>query len=163
MDEKPSEPSHAPRDHSGVVFPPPLFYLLFFLAGLALDRFAPLPPPPAALAHALGALLVLSSVAIIAWSFLHFSTAGTSAVPVRPTTALVVSGPYRFTRNPMYLGLLLVYVGMSLWIGLVWPLLLGPALVWVVAVWCIAPEERYLAEKFGEEYHRYRDRVRRWI
>ena len=158
-----SQPASPPRDHSGVFIPPPLIYVLFFLAGLALERAVPLPPPPAAIARPLGALLVLACVALSVWSFRHFWAAGTSVVPIRPTTALVVHGPYRFTRNPMYLGLLLAYTGLACLFGLVWPLLLGPAVVWVVYVWVIAPEERYLAEKFGEEYHRYRARVRRWV
>lgn len=152
-----------PREHSGVVFPPPLIYLLFFLVALALERYVPLPQPPAGLFRALGVLFVVVALGLIVASFRHFRAAGTSVVPVRPTTALVVGGPYSFTRNPMYLGLLLLYAGLAGLFGLVWPLLLGPVLVWVVGEWVIGPEERYLAEKFGDEYHRYRDRVRRWV
>jgi protein-S-isoprenylcysteine O-methyltransferase Ste14 len=151
------------REHSGVVFPPPLIYLLFFLAALALERYVPLPPPPAGLSRALGALFVLAALALVVASIRRFRAVGTSLVPVRPSTALVVAGPYRFTRNPMYLGLLLLYAGLAGVFVLVWPLLLGPLLVWVVGEWVIGPEERYLAEKFGEEYHLYRERVRRWV
>ena len=158
-----SEPASAPRDHSGIFFPPPLLYVLFFAAGLVLDRFAPLPQPPAVVARPLGAAFVLAAVALTVAALRRFSAAGTSVVPIRPTTALVVAGPYRFTRNPMYLALLLAYAGVSCLLGLVWPLLLGPVLVWVVGEWCIGPEERYLAQKFGDEYHRYRERVRRWL
>ena len=158
-----SEPATVPPEHSGVVFPPPLIYVLFFAAGLVLDRFAPLPQPPAVVARPLGAALVLAWVALTVASFRHFWAAGTSVVPVRPTTALVVGGPYSFSRNPIYLALLLLYAGVSCLLGLVWPLLLGPVLVWVVGEWCIGPEERYLAEIFGDEYHRYRERVRRWL
>jgi protein-S-isoprenylcysteine O-methyltransferase Ste14 len=158
-----NEPAHAPRDHSGVFFPPPLLYVVFFAAGYFLDRVAPLPHPPTAVARPLGAAFVLAFVALTFASFRHFWSAGTSIVPIRPTSALVVGGPYRFTRNPMYLALLLLYAGVSCLLGLVWPLLLGPPLVWVVHEWCIGPEERYLAEKFGDEYHRYRARVRRWL
>jgi protein-S-isoprenylcysteine O-methyltransferase Ste14 len=158
-----SEPARAPRDHSGVMFPPPLLYVLFFAAGAFLDRIAPLPQPPAAVARPLGAAFVLAFVVLTVLSLRHFWAAGTSVVPIRPTTALVVGGPYRFTRNPMYLSLLLLYAGVSLLLDLVWPLLLGPGVVWIVNEWCIGPEERYLAEKFGDEYHHYRARVRRWL
>jgi protein-S-isoprenylcysteine O-methyltransferase Ste14 len=158
-----SDPARAPRDHSGVFFPPPLLYVVFFAAGFFLDRVAQLPQPPIAVARTLGAAFVLAFVALTFASFRHFWLAGTSIVPIRPTSALVVGGPYRFTRNPMYLALLLLYAGVSCLLGLVWPLLLGPALVWVVREWCIGPEERYLAEKFGDEYDRYRARVRRWL
>jgi protein-S-isoprenylcysteine O-methyltransferase Ste14 len=158
-----SEPASPPRDHSGVLFPPPLIYVLFFAAGLVLDRLAPLPQPPVAVARPLGVAFVLAGIALTVASLRNFWAAGTSVVPVRPTTALVVGGPYHFSRNPMYLALLLLYTGVSCLLGLVWPVVLGPVLVWVVGEWCIGPEERYLAGKFGDEYHRYRARVRRWL
>jgi protein-S-isoprenylcysteine O-methyltransferase Ste14 len=158
-----SQTAPAPRDHSGVWFPPPLIYVLFFAAGLYLDHVAPLPRPPAVVARPLGAALILGFLALTVASLRHFRAAGTSVVPIRPTTALVVRGPYGITRNPMYLALLLLYAGLSLLFLLVWPLLLGPGVVWIVGEWVIGPEERYLAQKFGEEYHRYRARVRRWL
>jgi protein-S-isoprenylcysteine O-methyltransferase Ste14 len=158
-----SEPASAPRDHSGVWFPPPLIYVLFFAGGVVLDRVAPLPQPPAAVARPLGTALVVGFLALTVASLQHFRAAGTSVVPIRPTTALVVGGPYSISRNPMYLALLLLYSGLSLLFLLVWPLLLGPGVVWIVGEWVIGPEERYLAQKFGDEYHRYRARVRRWL
>jgi len=158
-----SESKSGPPDHPGVYFPPPLIYGLFFLAGLALDRFAPLPRPPAALASALGVLLVAAWLALTVGSFRRFWSVGNSVVTIRPAASLVVEGPYRFTRNPMYLSLVLLYAALALLLGLVWPLLLGPGLVWVVGEWCIGPEERYLERKFGDEYQRYRARVRRWL
>jgi len=82
---------------------------------------------------------------------------------VRPTTALVITGPYRFTRNPMYLGFLLLYIGVSCWFGWIWPLLLAPLLVWLIRVFVIEREERYLDRKFGQEYWRYKAQVRRWL
>jgi protein-S-isoprenylcysteine O-methyltransferase Ste14 len=75
----------------------------------------------------------------------------------------VTDGPYRLTRNPMYLGLLLLYIGVACWFGLVWPLLLAPVLVWVMGVSIIDREERYLARKFDDEYRRYKAHVRRWL
>jgi len=84
-------------------------------------------------------------------------------VPIKPSTALVVSGPYRLTRNPMYLGLLCVYIAAALWFGLVWALILVPLVVLAVQRLAIAKEERYLEQKFGDAYRQYRAHVRRWI
>lgn len=152
-----------PPDHSGVVVPPPLIYVVFFLGGVGLDRTGFLPSLPFAAARGLGAVFVLSCVVLVAWSFKRFWAVGTSVIPVRPTTAIVVQGPYRFTRNPMYLGLLLLYLGVAGWFGFVGPLVLAPVLVWVISAFVIAREERYLARKFRAEYQRYQAQVRRWL
>jgi protein-S-isoprenylcysteine O-methyltransferase Ste14 len=150
-------------DHPGIYFPPPLIYVLFFLAGLGLDWLFPLPRPPAALARGIGVLLIGAWLALAIWSIGRFWSTGNTVVTIKPAASLVVHGPYRFSRNPMYIALGLLYAGIALVLGLVWPLLLSPALVWVVGEWCVGPEERYLERKFGDEYQRYRERVRRWI
>jgi protein-S-isoprenylcysteine O-methyltransferase Ste14 len=150
-------------DHSGVVVPPPLIYVAFFLVGMGLQRYVPIPRLPVGTGRVLGAALVLSCLMLATWSIRRFWASGTSIVPIRPTTALVIDGPYRLTRNPMYLGLLLLYIGVACWFGLVWPLILAPVLVWVMGVLVIDREERYLARKFGDEYRRYHAHVRRWL
>ena len=155
-------PGSAP-DHSGVVVPPPLVYVVFFLAAMAIGRFVPLPRLPIGVGRMLGAALALSGIGLSVWSMRRFWASGTSVVPIRPSTAIVIEGPYHFTRNPMYLGMLLVYVGAACWWGLVWPLLLAPVLVLVMNVAVIGREERYLTRKFGGEYQRYHAQVRRWI
>src|SRR5712691_10398411 len=156
-------PSEVSPDHSGVILPPPLIYVVFLLIGVGLQRYVPLPRLPIGSGRFLGAVLALSAFVLTASSVRRFWASGTSVIPVRPTTALVIQGPYRFTRNPMYLGMLLLYVGIACWFGLVWPLLLSPVLVWVIGRWVIAREERYLERKFGHEYRLYRARVRRWL
>jgi protein-S-isoprenylcysteine O-methyltransferase Ste14 len=143
--------------------PPPLIYVVFFLGGVSLQRYIFLPRLPVRIGRGLGAVLALSCLVLTVWSFRRFWASGTSVIPTRPTTALVREGPYRFTRNPMYLGLLLLYLGVACWLGFVGPLLLGPLLVWVVGVWVIAREERYLKLKFGNEYRQYQAQVRRWL
>ena len=150
-------------DHSGVVVPPPVFYLVFFALGVGLQRYLPLPSVPASSGRLVGVLLALVGLALVAWSFIRFWSAGTSVVPVRPTTAFVVDGPYRFTRNPIYMGTLLLYAGLAFNSRLLWPLLLIPVLIWSVNVWVIRREEQYLERKFGDEYRRYHARVRRWV
>ena len=152
-------------DTSGVRVLPPLIYAGLFLLGYAVHRFVPLrlwgdPPPVARLVGwglvAAGALLAASAVML-------FRRAGTTPNPTRPTTALVLRGPYRFTRNPMYVGLALCYFGTALLVNSIWPLILLPALMVLVQRWVIAPEEAYLERKFGAEYRSYRTQVRRWL
>jgi len=155
--------SEVSPDHSGVIVPPPLIYVAFFLIGIGLQRWLPLPRLPIGSGRVLGAVFVLSSLVLTIWSFGRFWAAGTSIVPVRPTTALVTEGPYRLTRNPMYLALLFLYTGVACWFGLVWPLLLAPVLIGVIGVSVIGREEGYLNRKFGNEYRRYQERVRRWL
>jgi protein-S-isoprenylcysteine O-methyltransferase Ste14 len=75
----------------------------------------------------------------------------------------VAAGPYRLTRNPIYLGLLCIYIAAALWWGLGWALVLAPMVVLLVQRLAIAKEERYLEQKFGDAYRQYRARVRRWI
>ncbi len=151
-------------DHSGVIVPPPAIFLLLFLIGAWLDRRVTLPfAVPTALGRVLGVVLAACGGVLLAWSFRRFWAAGTSVVPVKPTTALVIAGPYRFTRNPIYLGVLALYAAVAFSFRLVWPLLLVPVVIWVVNAYVIAREERYLGAKFGDEYQQYCARVRRWI
>jgi protein-S-isoprenylcysteine O-methyltransferase Ste14 len=152
-----------PADHAGVRVPPPLIYVVLFGLGLLLHELMPftfLPIIPARVA----ALLFLGvGVLLAGWSNLLFRRAHTSLVPIKPTTALVVAGPYRLTRNPMYLGLLCIYIAAALWFGVVWVLVLVPLVVLAVQRLAIIKEERYLEQKFGEAYRQYRAHVRRWI
>ena len=89
--------------------------------------------------------------------------AGTNVNPRDPTTAIVVEGPFRFSRNPLYLSLILAYLGITLLVNALWPLLLLPPLLVVLHWGVIAREERYLEAKFGESYRVYKARVRRWL
>lgn len=155
--------SSAPPDHAGVVVPPPLIYVAFFLLAVGLQSIVALSPLPAAPWRTVGLVLIAAWLGLFVSSLTRFWAAGTSVLPVRPSTALVVAGPYRLTRNPMYLGMLLLYAGIACWLGLVWPLLLAPLLVWVMQRAVIQREERYLERKFGEAYRQYRARVRRWL
>ncbi len=152
------------HDHSGVIVPPPAIYLVLLLAGAWLDHHVPLPVElPIGPGRLLGGVLAVCALVLVVWSFRRFWAAGTSVVPVKPTTALVIAGPYRFTRNPIYLGVLSLYLALAVWFGLVWPILLVPVVIGVVNAYVIAREERYLERKFGDDYRQYRARVRRWL
>jgi len=151
------------RDHSGVFLPPPLLYALVFIGGVLLQRVWPVQILPLSVGQAAGITCIVSGVTLAVWSIRTFWRAGTSVVPVRPSTAVVTGGPFRFTRNPMYVALALLYLGITFWLNMLWPLLLFPVLLFLVRTYVIAREERYLERKFGEEYLQYKSRVRRWL
>lgn len=151
------------HDHPNVRIPPPLIYVAGFLIGLLLEKGFPVAVLPRTPTRIGASVCIALWVILGAWSIGLFRRLRTSLLPIRPTTTLVVSGPYRFTRNPMYLALAFLYVGLALWFLMFWALVLLPAVIAVVQYFVIAREEKYLEEKFGEEYHQYRVRVRRWI
>lgn len=151
------------RDIPGVIAPPPLIYGAAFLAGLLLNRAAPAQPLPDALRPALGWPLVGAAVLLAAWAARTMRRAGTHIDPHKPVTALVTTGPFRFTRNPLYLSLTLLYLGLTALLNALWPLVLLPVVLAVIRFGVIDREERYLERKFGDAYRRYRATVRRWI
>jgi protein-S-isoprenylcysteine O-methyltransferase Ste14 len=146
-----------------VRIPPPLFYVGGFLAGVALELLFPVAALPRVLAVLAGVVGGGLWLALDGSAMLLFRRARTSVVPMRPTTALVTSGPYRFTRNPMYAGMAVLYVALALAFGVIWALPLLPAVIYLVDRLVIAREERYLEAKFGDEYREYKGRVRRWL
>jgi protein-S-isoprenylcysteine O-methyltransferase Ste14 len=150
-------------DNPGVIAPPPLIFAGALGAGLLLNRIRPTPFLPGAFSRALGWPLVVAGLLLGLWGFREMRRAGTNVDPREPTTAIVEAGPYRFTRNPLYVGMTLVYSGISARANALPALALLPAVLHVVHYKVIKREERYLEGKFGEEYLRYKGRVRRWI
>jgi len=152
-------------DVAGVIALPPLIFLGFLAAAAVLEAVVPL---PLLTAHALarylpGAALAACGVVIIAMGTRRFLAAGTNIPPTLPTTALVVDGIYRHTRNPLYLGTTLIYLGLGVAAGSLWAVVLVVPLLWVMNVGVVAREERYLERKFGDAYRAYKARVRRWV
>lgn len=159
--------ARAGGDSPGIRVLPPLVYLAAFGAGGALDRLWPWPlavdwTALAALRWAGGACVVLG-LALGLRAAALFRRAGTSALPFRPASAFVAAGPYRFTRNPMYLGLTAILFGVGLLLGRGWIALSAFAAAAVIDRYAIAREERYLERRFGASYLDYRRRVRRWL
>lgn len=147
-----------PRPH----VPPPLLYGIPLLGAYALQRWRPVPFLPATLSLASGAiLLALGLVGIPA--LLAFRRSRTSPLPWRPATALVTDGPYRLTRNPMYVGMTLLYLGGTALMNSAWPLAFLPVILFVMNAVVIPGEERHLAARFGDAYLAYCARVRRWL
>ena len=150
-------------DNPGVRFPPPLLYAAAVLGGWLIDRQWPMPIGVATARLTLAWLLIALCAVLVVSSFQSFWSKHTSAIPIRPATALVIAGPYRFTRNPMYVSLALLTVALGLLLNTWWPIgLLIPTLI-LVRLFVIGPEERYLHRRFGAEYEAYTRQVRRWL
>ncbi len=154
---------HKVSDAPGVlVFPPALFAVTLVL-GLVLHWLRPvslLPP----LAARLAGLVVL----VLSWWLVHsaeaaMKRAGTNVRPDQPSLAIVTDGPFRFSRNPMYLATTGLYLGITLLVNTPWPLVLLPPMLLVLHWGVVRREERYLEAKFGEPYRAYKSRVRRWV
>ena len=118
---------------------------------------------PEQLANWIGVVLVIASFPIAIWALRTLIRANTTFDTMKPTTAIVTAGPFQYSRNPMYVSLTLLYLGVALLINILWILLLVVPLLVVMQRGVIAREEAYLERKFGEEYLSYKARVRRWI
>lgn len=152
-----------PSDSPGVWYPPPLWYALAVLIGVLLDRRWPLPIATSPLTTIAAVVFVIGWVAISFHSIARFRRSKTSIVPIRPAEALVSSGPYRYTRNPMYVSLALLTIACGLFLATWWPLVLLVPTLAIVQQVVILPEERYLGRRFASEYEAYARRVRRWV
>lgn len=141
---------------------PPVWLLLFVLMVFLVDRVLPLMALPPMLQQ-LATPLVLAGLLVIGWPALAFVQKKTGLVPFSKATSLVTGGLYRFTRNPMYLGMLMILLGAALKFGSIGALLPVPFFPLVMQQRFIIPEERFLLETFGDEYRAYRQQVRRWL
>ena len=154
---------HGPNS-SGVMFPPPLLHLATLVAGLALHFAFPQGFLPETWMQLVTGLPFIGiSVALVASALRTMRRAGTDANAYKPTTAIVVDGPYRFSRNPMYLSFTALYIGIAFAVDALWPFVLLPMALVGISLGVIKREERYLEQKFGQEYLQYKGRVRRWI
>lgn len=100
---------------------------------------------------------------IALWALIGFYRADTDVRPDKPDSALIMSGPYRYSRNPLYIVLILVQITAALWLNMLWVLLLTPLSAVVINYYAVRREERYLEQRFGQEYLDYKQRVRRWL
>jgi protein-S-isoprenylcysteine O-methyltransferase Ste14 len=151
-------------DNPGVGVHPPLFFLSAFLLGVVIDDRVQRPPIyPVEQWRWLGALIGISGLALVATGRWAMIKHGTNVNPTRPTTTIVESGPFRFSRNPLYVGLTLIYVGVSLLLNIWWSLFLLVPVWLVMHIFVVRREETYLESKFGSTYLTYRDRVRRYL
>ncbi len=152
-----------PADRPNVIALPPLVYVAALIAGYVLQALFPLTMPLPSLVRWTGAGVILVSLAFGVPGRAAFARAGTEANPFRPSTTLVTSGPYRFSRNPMYVGMTGLLVGLALITRIGWLLILLVPVLGVMHWGVVRREERYLGRKFGPEYEAYRSRVRRYL
>ncbi len=150
-------------DIAGVVLRPPIVYLLPLVAGLLLDRVFSLPFLPLFLSLGLGIGVLAKGVIVMGWALRTMRKAGTSEKTNKPTTRIVVKGPFRFSRNPIYGGFVNIYLGITFLSNSLWPIFLLPLVLVVMHYGVIKREERYLERKFGKEYLEYKAKVRRWV
>ena len=147
-----------------VIIRPPLAWGLAVIAGFALNWLVPLPFLPAGLPAAwLGAMVFVLALALAVWAIVTITGAGSNVPTNRPTTRVAESGPYRFTRNPIYLGMFLGQIGLAIAFDTLWLLLMLVPFALVIRYGVVAREEAYLERKFGDVYRGYRSRVRRWL
>ncbi len=143
--------------------PVPWAYVLTYLLGAALEWLFPFDLAPRNWVGYLGLALFALGAMIAGWGWTTFFKAGTTTIPGRRSSELVTWGPYRFTRNPMYIGLTIAYLGEAGILCQVWPVVLLPLTLGFVN-WIVIPvEESRLEEVFGLEYQRYKRNVRRWL
>lgn len=148
-----------------VRFPPPLAFASWLLLGVAIDRYVAAAPIPIdrSIRIGLGSFMAFCGIVLLASSRIHFKRTGQSVIPWKPTPELIFQGPYRFTRNPMYVGMTLLEIGLGIALNNLWISLFAlPALATVHFI-AVLPEERYLSEKFGEGYRTYLTKVRRYL
>jgi protein-S-isoprenylcysteine O-methyltransferase Ste14 len=158
--EKSDQPEHPAN--AEVVFHPPFLVLLFISLGLAARWLAPAEFFPLAWALFVGPILVVASLGLFLWAAYTLHRGGASIPTNEPTNSLVVRGPFRFSRNPIYLGMVTLLLGVGIWANSLWFIGLAALAVLFLNWGVISPEERYLGRKFGEEYLTYKGRVRRW-
>jgi protein-S-isoprenylcysteine O-methyltransferase Ste14 len=150
------------RDTAGVIAYPPLIYGIPLVTSLVADRILSKKRlPPAFQALSIG--FFAAAAIAIAPAATEFRNADTPVDPYEETTALIESGPYAYSRNPLYLGLTFLYIGTSLAFRARLPLAVLPAVLWVMNAGVIEREERYLERKFGDAYRDYMQRVPRWM
>jgi len=153
-----------PTDTPNVFIRPPIAWALAVFAGLVLHRVVSLPFMPASVpASWIGGMVFVLALALFAWAIFTITRAGSNVPTSMPTTTIVQAGPYRFSRNPIYLSMFLGLVGLAIAFDSLW--LLGTLVLFalVIRYGVVAREEAYLERKFGDAYRHYRARVRRWF
>jgi len=143
--------------------PPPLIYAGALALGLVANKVYPMAFLPRAVSRVLGLPLIVGGLAIGLLSFREMRRAETNVDPYKPASAIVTEEPYRFTRNPLYVGMTLVYSGITALFNAFPAAILFPLALAVMRGGVIEREERYLERKFGDEYLAYKARVRRWL
>ena len=142
---------------------PPLVYVIGLVVGLLISVWVPTKVVPGVLAWSLGGVLFVCGSALAGSAVMRFLSEGTTVRPDRAADKFVTAGPYRITRNPMYVGLAITYVGIAIADQSLWALVLLAVVLAIISRAVIAPEELFLSRRFGSEYLAYQKSVRRWL
>jgi len=154
------------KDNPGVFIPPPLFYALVFILSFFLQGTFTIKRAfffHSLIANILGLLIILTGLMFAGPAIRQFFKTKNSIMPIKPASTLQTSGVYAISRNPMYLGLVFIYLGLALIFGNWWTLFLLPVLIGLIQYFVISREENYLLRAFGDSYADYKKKVRRWI
>jgi protein-S-isoprenylcysteine O-methyltransferase Ste14 len=149
-------------DHAQVLAPPPMIFAGYLIGALLLNWLLPFSAPTIPL-RILGGFALLAGIVSAGSAIFQMRKLHTSPDPHQPISALVASGPYCFTRNPIYLGFFLIYLGFTLLDGTLWGLIASPFHIFTITNAVIHAEKVYLDSKFGEQYREYRLHVRQWL
>lgn len=150
-------------DHPQVRLPAPIIMLLFLALGAGLNWLWPMQLEAELVRNLVGWSYNALGLGLIFYCFFMFHRRRTSFIPTQPVQEMVVSGPYRYTRNPMYVGLALVHLGIGIATGNIWIIATFAPSMLAIRLWVIAPEETYMQHRFGAAYSEYRLRVPRWF
>ena len=152
------------RQGARVIFiPPPLYYAAGLAGGMAINEAVALPLGVHGAAAVAGVVMAALGLALTFTGAAAVIRHRTTIVPHHPVEALLTGGPYRLSRNPMYTGLAIAYLGLSVLLGSWWPVALWPLVIVTVRQLVIRPEEQYLSQRFGQAYTDYQSHVRRWL
>ncbi|WP_299880715.1 isoprenylcysteine carboxylmethyltransferase family protein [uncultured Cocleimonas sp.] len=145
--------------------PPPVYAISIAIIMWLLSKYIPIVELIQSPWNKIGLGIIIIAACFDVWSLFLFLKKHTTPNPMKPenTTGIVTKGLYQYSRNPMYLGLLIILFGFGIWLGSLSPFLMLPMFYWLITEMQIKPEERMLEQKFGKEYLDFKNRVRRWL
>jgi protein-S-isoprenylcysteine O-methyltransferase Ste14 len=149
----------------GVYIPPPLFYVIIFIAAVLIQKQIPVDSAlfQSRAFKVVGIFFMIISLFFLARSLRQFFQSRNTLILVKPATSLQTTGIYEISRNPMYVGMTILYLGLTCIIGNWWNIILFPLLFLIIQEYIIKREEKYLLLEFGEQYNEYKNNVRRWL
>lgn len=148
---------------SKVLIPAPVFLLIAILTGSGLNTLWPMQLNAIVIQNIAGWTYNIAATLLLVWCFVLFLRRKTTIIPGNPVDTLVTDGPYRYSRNPMYLSIALYHLGIAMATGIIWHVFTFVPTLIAIRLWVITPEETYLREHFGEAYNRYCLQVPRWF
>ena len=148
---------------AAVKFPPPLIYLIVILAAYGVHYLWPIGIGDSPVLKYIGAVAIVLGIGVVIVAYRSFEYAETNILPWKPTTRIIATGIYRYSRNPIYAAFCLVQIGIGIFVNSLWILITSIASAFAVYEIAIKKEEEYLETKFGDEYVQYRNAVRRWM